>query len=65
MLAHSQCYGADPKHTGEERRYALKGLALPRTSHSGEIALADSRRLHCLRAAAPVPFKHTIVTAAK
>ena len=34
--------------------HTLKGLALPRASHSGEIALAGSRRLHSMLAAAPV-----------
>jgi hypothetical protein len=34
--------------------HALKGLALPRASHSGEIALAGSRRLRSAFASAPV-----------
>ena len=38
---------------------ALKGLALPRSSHSSEIALAGSRRL---LAAASVLFAHTAIT---
>ncbi len=42
--------------------HALKGLALLRASHSSEIALADSRRLHAMIAAAPVLFTHTAVT---
>ncbi len=42
-----------------------KGLALPRASHSGEIALAGSRRLHSTLAAAPVLFAHAVVTVAK
>ena len=33
---------------------ALKGLALPHTSHSGDIALAGSRRLHFMLATALV-----------
>ena len=43
---------------------ALKGLALPRASHSGEIALAGSRCLRFTLAAAPVLFKHDIITEA-
>ncbi len=39
-----------------------KDLALPRTSHSGEIALPGSRRLRSTLAAAPVLFAHAIVT---
>ncbi len=35
-------------------QHALKGLALPRASHSGEIALSGSRRLCSTLAAAPV-----------
>ncbi len=35
---------------------ALKGLVLPRASHSGEIALAGSRRLCSTLAAVPVLF---------
>ncbi len=38
--------------------HTLKGLALPRASHSGEIALAGSRRLRSTLAAAPVLFVH-------
>ncbi len=41
--------------------HALKGLALPRACHSGEIALAGSRRLHSALAAAPVFFAHAVV----
>ena len=44
---------------------ALKGLALPRAHHSGEIALAGSRGLHSTLAAAPVLFAHAAVTVAK
>ena len=44
---------------------ALKGLALPRASHSSEIALADSRRLRSTLAAVSVLFAHAIVTVAK
>ncbi len=36
--------------------HALKGLALRRASHPGEIALAGSCRLHSTLAAAPVLF---------
>ncbi len=42
-----------------------KALALPRSSHSGEIALADSHQLSSTLAAAPVLFAHAVVTAAK
>ncbi len=42
--------------------HALKGLALPRASHSGEIE--DSHRLQFTHAAAPVLFARTVVTAA-
>jgi hypothetical protein len=38
--------------------HALKELALPRASHSGEIALAGSRLLRATLAAAPVLFAH-------
>jgi hypothetical protein len=34
--------------------HALKGLALPRASHSGEIVFVGSSRLHSTRVAAPV-----------
>ncbi len=44
---------------------ALKGLALPRASHSSEIALSGSRRLRSTLAAAPVLFAHAVVTEAK
>ena len=44
--------------------HTLKGLALPRASHSGEIALAGSRRLRSTLAAAPVHFVHAAVTVA-
>ena len=44
---------------------ALKGLALPRASHSGEIALSGSRRLRSTLAAARILFAHTVVTVAK
>jgi hypothetical protein len=43
----------------------LKGLALPRACHSGEIALAGSRRLHFTLAAVPVLFAHAVVTEIK
>jgi hypothetical protein len=39
----------------------LKGLVLPRGSHSGEITLAGSRRLRFTLAAAPVLFAHAVV----
>ncbi len=42
--------------------HTLKGLALPRACHSGEITLAGSRRLHSTLAAAPVLFAHAVVT---
>jgi hypothetical protein len=45
--------------------HMLKGLALPRACHSGEIALAGSRRLHSTLAAAPVLFAHAVVTEIK
>ena len=47
--------------------HTLKGLALPRASHSGEIALAGSRRLHSTLAlaAAPAFFAHAVVTEIK
>jgi hypothetical protein len=38
---------------------ALKGLAPPRASHFGEIAVAGSRRLRSTLAAAPVLFERT------
>ena len=44
---------------------ALKGLALPRTGHSGEIAQSGSRHLRSMLAAAPVLFVHAVVTAAR
>jgi large subunit ribosomal protein L20 len=44
---------------------ALKGLALPRASHSSEITLAGSRRLRSTLAAAPVFSAHAVVTVAK
>ena len=45
--------------------HALKALALPRAGHSGEIALAGSRRLRSTVAAAPVLFTHALVTEIK
>ncbi len=45
--------------------HALKGLALPRASHSGEIALAGSRHLRSTLAAAPVLFAHAAITVGK
>ncbi len=44
--------------------HVLNGLVLPRASHSGEIALAGSRRLRSTLAAAPVLFAHAVVTTA-
>ncbi|MFN9909846.1 MAG: hypothetical protein ACK56F_27630 [bacterium] len=44
---------------------ALRGLALPRASRSGEIALADSRRLRPTLVVAPVLFAHAVVIVAK
>ncbi len=45
--------------------HALKGLALPRASHFGEIALAGSRRLRSKLATTPVFSAHAVVTVAK
>ena len=39
-----------------------KGLALPRPSHFGEIALAGSRRQRSTLAAAPLLFAHAVIT---
>ncbi len=39
-----------------------QGLALPRASHSGEIALASPRRLRSTLAAALVLYAHPVVT---
>jgi hypothetical protein len=44
---------------------ARKGLALPRLSHSGEIALAGSRRLRSTLTAAPVLFAPAVFPLAK
>jgi hypothetical protein len=44
---------------------AVKGLALPRASHPGEIALSGSRHLRSTLAVAPVLFAHAVVTVAK
>jgi hypothetical protein len=44
---------------------ALKGLALPRASHSSESTLSGSRRLRSTLVAAPVLFAHAVVTVAK
>ena len=55
--------------SGDVRRQSVcahtQGLALPRASHPGEIALSGSRRLRPVLAAAPVLFAHAIVTVAK
>ena len=40
--------------------HALKGVALPRASHSGEITLTGSRCLRSTLAAAPV-FSHALL----
>ena len=40
--------------------HALKGLALPCASHSGELALAGSRHLRSKLAAAPVLSEYTV-----
>ena len=45
--------------------HALKELALPRESHSGEIALSDSRRLRATLAAMPIRFAQAVATVAK
>jgi hypothetical protein len=45
--------------------HALKGLVLPRASHSSEIALSGSRRLRYALAAAPVLFAHAAVVSQK
>ncbi len=42
---------------------ALNGLALPRASHTGEIALSGLRRLRSTLAAAPVRFAQTVFNA--
>ena len=42
--------------------HALKGLALPRASHSSEITLVGSRLLRSTLTAAPVPYVHAVVT---
>ena len=43
----------------------LKGLALPRATHSGKIALSGSRHLRSTLAAAPILFAHAALTVAK
>ncbi len=53
------------KHTKAECMHALNGLALPRASRSGEIALAASRRPRSMLAAAPVLVAHAGVTVAE
>ncbi len=45
--------------------HALKGLALPRASQSGENARSGLRRLRSMRVAAPVLFVYDAVTVAK
>ncbi len=54
-----------PKLSDVECVHALKGMGLPRSSHSSEIALAGSRRLRSTLAAAPVCFAHALVTVAQ
>ena len=44
--------------------HALKGLALPRASHSSEIALAGSLHMHSKLAIARVLLTHAAVTVA-
>lgn len=44
---------------------ALKELAVPRASHTSEIDVLGSRRLHCTFAATPVLFLLAVVTVAK
>jgi hypothetical protein len=45
--------------------HVLKGLALPRASHYGEIVLAGSCRLRSTLAVAPVLSAHAVVTVAR
>ncbi len=51
--------------TKSKSGHTLKGLALPRACHFGEIALAGSRRLRSTLAAAPILFAHAVVTEIK
>ncbi len=51
--------------SGAKCVHAQIRLALPRVSHSGEIALAGSRRLRFTLAAAPVLVEHAAVTETK
>ena len=44
--------------------HVRQGLALPRASHSGEITLSGSHRLHSTLEAAPVLVAHAVVTVA-
>jgi hypothetical protein len=64
---HAGCgWGADStKRVKAKCVHALNGQALPRASHFGEIALADSGRLRSTLAAAPVLFAHAAVGVAK
>jgi hypothetical protein len=50
------------KCTHAECVRALKGLVLPRASHSGELALAGTRCLLPMLLAAPVLLAHAVVT---
>ena len=45
--------------------HALKGLALPRVSHSDEIAMSDLRRVCSMLVVDPVIFAHDVVTVSK
>ena len=48
-----------------ECAHTLEGLALPRASHSGEIALSGSCRLRSTLATVPVLFAHDAATKSK
>jgi hypothetical protein len=51
-----------PIFSKAEYVHALKGLVLPRASHSSEIALTGSRCLHSTLTIAPVLFEHTMLS---
>ena len=53
-----------PKTNTNANIQALSSLALPGASHSSEITLAGSHRLHSTLAAAPVLFTHAAITVA-
>ena len=59
-----RAFGDSTKHTKADCVHALKGLVLPRASHSCEIALVGSSRLRCTLAVAPALFAHAVVTEA-